>query len=161
MLLLSLIAPFTVQSQDKKAVQEVYAKTNNDAVDVVWSWNNIVHESMTVDFETGDFSQADFFIDQTFPWEITENAYEGKYAVKSTCEGQNNGVSSFEITVDVPFDAMMSFYHKVECEYYFDNAYFYIDGVTENTKLKKVVTLTDGLTEKTAMTLKQQLTFTS
>ena len=129
MLLLSLIAPFTVQSQDKKAVQEVYAKTNNDAVDVVWSWNNIVHESMTVDFETGDFSQADFLIDQTFPWEITESAYEGKYAIKSTCEGQNNGVSSIEVTVDVPFDAMMSFYHKVECEYYFDNAYFYIDGV--------------------------------
>ena len=38
-------------------------------------------------------------------------------------------MSSFEVTVDVPFDATMSFYHKVECEYYFDNAYFYIDGV--------------------------------
>ena len=128
MLLLSLIAPFAVQSQNQN-VREVYAKVNDNAVDVVWSFNDIVHESMVVDFETGDFTQADFFIDPTFPWEITESAYEGKYAVKSTCEGQNNGVSSFEVTVDVPFDATMSFYHKVECEYYFDNAYFYIDGV--------------------------------
>ena len=128
MLLLSLIAPFAVNAQNQ-AIQEVYAKTNNDAVDLVWSFNDITPESVLVDFETGDFSQADFFIDPTFPWEITESAYKGKYAIKSTCEGQNDGVSSIEITVDVPFDATMSFYHKVDCEYYFDNAYFYIDGV--------------------------------
>lgn len=129
MLLLSLIAPFTVKSQDNKAVQEVYAKMNKDKVDVSWSWNKIVHDSMTVDFETNDFSQADFFIDPTSPWEITESAYEGRYAIKSTCEGVNNGVSAIEVTVDVPFDAIMSFWHRVDCEYYFDNAYFYIDGV--------------------------------
>ena len=129
MLLLSLIAPFTVQSQDNKAVQEVYAKAKNDAVDLVWSFNDIVPESMVVDFETGDFSQADFFVDPTNPWVITESAFEGKYAIKSTCEGVSNGVSAIEVTVDVPFDATMSFYHKVDCEYYFDNARFFIDGV--------------------------------
>ena len=129
MMLLFLIAPFTVKSQDNKAVQEVYAKMNNNKVDVSWSWNKIVHDSMTVDFETNDFSQADFFIDPTSPWEITESAYEGRYAIKSTCEGVNNGVSAIEVTVDVPFDAIMSFWHRVDCEYYFDNAYFYIDGV--------------------------------
>ncbi len=129
MLLLSLITPFTVQSQDNKAVQEVYAKAKNDAVDLVWSFNDIVPESMVVDFETGDFSQADFFVDPTNPWVITESAFEGKYAIKSTCEGVSNGVSAIEVTVDVPFDATMSFYHKVDCEYYFDNARFFIDGV--------------------------------
>lgn len=128
MLLLAIIAPFTVHSQNQ-AVKKVLAETNDNAVDLVWSFNDIVPESVLVDFETGDFSQADFVIDQTYPWEITENAYEGKYAIKSTCEGVDNGVSAFEITVDVPFDATMSFYHKVDCEYYFDNAYFYIDGV--------------------------------
>ncbi len=138
MLLLSLIAPFTVHSQDDKAVHEVYAKTNNETVDVVWSKYDIVHESMEVDFETGDFSQADFVIDPTYPWEITESAYEGKYAIKSTCEGVNNGVSAIEITVDVPFDATMSFWHKVDCEYYFDNAYFYIDGVERDLITGKV-----------------------
>lgn len=138
MLLLSLIAPFTVKSQDNKAVREVYAKTNNNAVDLVWSWNDIVPDKVEVDFETGDFSQADFVIDQTYPWVITDKAYEGKYAIKSTCEGVNNGVSAIEITVDVPFDATMSFYHKVECEYYFDNAYFYIDGVERDLITGKV-----------------------
>ena len=128
MLLLSLIAPFAVQSQNQN-VREVYAKVNDNAVDVVWSFNDIIHESIFVDFETGDFTQAPFVTDQTFPWTITENAYEGKYAIKSTCEGVHNGVSTVEVTVDVPFDATMSFWHKVDCENYFDNAYFYIDGV--------------------------------
>ena len=128
MLLLSLIAPFAVQSQNQN-VREVYAKVNDNAVDVVWSFNDIIHESIFVDFETGDFTQAPFVTDQTFPWVITENAYEGKYAIKSTCEGVHNGVSTVEVTVDVPFDATMSFWHKVDCENYFDNAYFYIDGV--------------------------------
>lgn len=128
MLLLVLITPFTVQSQNQ-AVHEVYAKAQNDAVDLVWSFNDIIHETMVVDFETADFTQAPFETDQTFPWEITENAYEGNYAIRSTCEGVNNGVSTIEVTVDVPFDATMSFWHKVDCEYYFDNAYFYIDGV--------------------------------
>ena len=77
MLLLSLIAPFAVQSQNQN-VREVYAKVNDNAVDVVWSFNDIIHESIFVDFETGDFTQAPFVTDQTFPWVITENAYEGK-----------------------------------------------------------------------------------
>lgn len=128
MLLLVLITPFTVHSQNQ-AVHEVYAKAQNNAVDLVWSFDDIIHETMVVDFETADFTQAPFETDQTFPWEITESAYEGNYAIRSTCEGVNNGVSTIEVTVDVPFDATMSFWHKVDCEYYFDNAYFYIDGV--------------------------------
>ena len=137
MMLLALITPFTVQSQNQ-AVREVYAKSENDVVNLVWSWNDIVHETMAVDFETGDFTQAPFVIDQTYPWVITENAYEGKYAIKSTCAGVNNGVSTIEVTVDVPFDAVMSFYHKVDCEYYFDNAYFFIDGVERDLITGKV-----------------------
>lgn len=129
MLLLVLIAPFTIQSQDVNPVHEVVATENENAVDLVWSWSDIVPETLEVDFETGDFSQADFFIDPTFPWVVTEDAHEGSYAIKSTCEGENDGISAIEITVDVPFDATMSFWHKVDCEYYFDNARFFIDGV--------------------------------
>ena len=136
-LLLSLITSFTTNAQNQ-AVHEVYAKTNNNNVDLVWSFNDIVPESMLVDFETNDFSQAEFFVDPTYPWEITENSYEGKYAIKSTCEGVNDGVSAIELTVDVPFDAMMSFYHKVDCEYYFDNARFFIDGVERDLVTGKV-----------------------
>lgn len=138
MMLLILIAPFTIQSQDKNAVYEVVATENNEKIDLVWSWNDIVPKSFVVDFETGDFSQADFFIDPTFPWAITEDAKEGNYAIKSTCEGQNDGVSAIEITVDVPFDAKMSFWHKVDCEYYFDNARFFIDGIERDLITGKV-----------------------
>ena len=137
MLLLVLITPFTVHSQNQ-AVREVYAKAQNDAVDLVWSFNDIIHETKVVDFETADFTQAPFVTDQTFPWEITESAYEGNYAIRSTCEGVNNAVSTIEVTVDVPFDATMSFWHKVDCEYYFDNAYFYIDGVERDLITGKV-----------------------
>ena len=129
MMLLSLITPFVAQSQAFEPVAGVRATEVENAVNVVWSWDEIVPEEVFVDFETGDFSQADFNIDQTFPWIITEDAYDGDYAIKSTCENVHNGVSAIEITVDVPFDATMSFYHKVDCEYYFDNARFFIDGV--------------------------------
>lgn len=129
MLLLILITPFTVLSQNTNPVYEVVATENENAVDLIWSGSDIIPESIEVDFETGDFSQADFYIDPTFPWIITEDAYEGDYAIKSSCEGEDNGVSAIEITVDVPYDATMSFWHKVDCEYYFDNARFFIDGV--------------------------------
>lgn len=128
MLLLILIAPFTVLSQND-TVREVVAKTNGNNVDLVWSHYDIVPDSLMVDFETGDFSQADFFNDPTAPWEITESAYEGKYAIKSTCEGIDKGISAVEVTVDVPYDAVMSFYHKVDCEKVFDKAQFFIDGI--------------------------------
>lgn len=126
-----VMMPFLLKAQNAaEPVADVVAtKTSDSNVEVLWSWDKIVPEMLTVDFETGDFSQAGFFNDPTSPWIITDDAYEGNFAIKSTCEGVANGVSAIEITVDVPFDATMSFYHKVDCEYYFDNARFFIDGV--------------------------------
>lgn len=129
MMLLSLITPFVAQSQSLNPVADVKANEVENSVNVVWSWDKIIPEEVVVDFETGDFSQADFFNDPTSPWAVTNDAYEGTYAIKSTCENVHNGVSAIEITVDVPYDATMSFYHKVDCEYYFDNARFFIDGI--------------------------------
>ena len=111
-------------------VADVDASVNeNSNVDLIWSWNKIVPESIVVDFETGNLSQADFNNDGNAPWVITENAYESNYAIKSSCEGIHDGKSVIEITVDVPFDAKMSFYHKSSCEQFFDNGKFYIDGI--------------------------------
>lgn len=98
-------------------------------VDVVWSWSPIIPEKIVVDFETGNINQANFDNNGNAPWEITTDAYEGNYAIKSTCEGLDNGKSEITITLDVPFDGIMGFYHKVSCEQFFDNGYFYIDGV--------------------------------
>ncbi|MBQ8222580.1 MAG: choice-of-anchor J domain-containing protein [Bacteroidales bacterium] len=123
-----LLGLFSLNAQSP--VADVKATINeNSNVDLIWSWNKIVPESIIVDFETGNLSQADFNNDGNAPWVITEDAYEGNYAIKSSCEGVNDGKSVIEITVDVPFDGKMSFYHKSSCEQFFDNGKFYIDGV--------------------------------
>ena len=126
---LCVMGLFTMQAQNTP-LADVKASINENAdVDVVWSWNKIIPETIVVDFETGNLNQADFSNDMNAPWVITNNAYEGNYAIKSSCEGLDNGKSIIEITVDVPFDGKMSFYHKSSCEQFFDNGYFYIDGV--------------------------------
>ncbi len=110
-------------------VAEVYAKQlSNEQVEVVWSWDKIVPQATFIDFETGDFSQGNFVNDPTYPWEITQDAYEGNYAVRSTNKGVDGGEYFLNLEVDVPYDAVMSFYHKVSSEWSFDGGVFYIDG---------------------------------
>ena len=117
-------------------VYQVNAEEIDDSsVNVYWSWDKIAAEFELIDFETGDFSQADFNngVTPDYPWVITETAYEGNYAIKSTCEGVSSGQSIIEITVDVPEDGVMSYYHKVSSEQAWDLAGFYIDNVQMTT----------------------------
>ena len=108
--------------------------TEEDAdVLVEWSWTPA---EMVVDFETGDFSQADFTLPASYPWEITTtNPYEGTYAMKSTCAGIASGISTIEATVDVPYDGLMGFWVKVSTEANYDKFNFYIDGVQQGGSL--------------------------
>ena len=108
--------------------------TEEDAdVLVEWSWTPA---EMVVDFETGDFSQADFTLPASYPWEITTtNPYEGVYAMKSTCEGIASGISTIEATVDVPYDGLMGFWVRVSSETNYDKFHFYIDGVEQGSAL--------------------------
>ena len=108
--------------------------TEEDAdVLVEWSWTPA---EMVVDFETGDFSQADFTLPASYPWEITTtNPYEGTYAMKSTCEGIASGISTIEATVDVPYDGLMGFWVRVSSETNYDKFHFYIDGVEQGSAL--------------------------
>ena len=111
-------------------IADVAASVNEENnVDLIWSWNEIIPKKIVVDFETGNLNQADFDNNGNAPWAITNDAYEGNYAIKSSCEGLESGKSDISITIDVPFDGIMSFYHKVSSEQFFDNGYFYIDGV--------------------------------
>ena len=127
--IMCILGIFTITAQNTPLADVKATLNDNSNVDVIWSWNKIIPETIVVDFETGNLSQADFVNDANAPWVITDNAYEGTYAIKSSCEGIDNGKSTIEITVDVPFDGVMSFYHKSSCEQFFDNGYFYIDGV--------------------------------
>ncbi len=113
---------------------QITATEEESDVLVEWSWDPA---DMIVDFETGDFSQAEFTLPAQYPWAITTtNPYEGTYCMKSTCEGVAGGVSSIEATVDVPFaEAKMGFYVRVSSETNYDKFHFYIDGVEKGSAL--------------------------
>ncbi|MBR6092061.1 MAG: choice-of-anchor J domain-containing protein [Bacteroidales bacterium] len=104
----------------------------NDVL-VEWAWTPA---EVIVDFETGDFSQAEFTLPATYPWAITTtNPHTGTYGMKSTCEGVASGTSSIEATVEVPYDAKMGFWVKVSSETNYDKFHFYIDGVEQGSAL--------------------------
>ena len=108
-------------------------QTEENNVLVEWDWTP---GEMIVDFETGDFSQAEFTLPATYPWAITNtNAHEGTYCMKSTCEGIASGTSEIEVTVEVPFDAKMGFWVKTSTEATYDKFFFYIDGIQQGTAL--------------------------
>lgn len=113
---------------------QITATEEESDVLVEWSWDPA---EMIVDFETGDFSQAEFTLPAQYPWAITTtNPYEGTYCMKSTCEGQASATSYIEATVEVPFaEAKMGFYVKVSSEANYDKFHFYIDGVEKGSAL--------------------------
>ena len=119
-----------------KPVGQVVAELNEDetVANVTWSWDPA---ELFVDFETGDFSQANF--DNTgsaYPWVVTTTSpYEGTYCMKSTCAGINSGESYIDAIVDVPYDAKVGFYVRTSSETSFDKFYFYIDGVQQGEAL--------------------------
>ena len=107
---------------------------------VEWSWDP---PTMMVDFETGDFSQAEFNLPASYPWAITTtNPHEGTYCMKSTCEGVASGTSTIEVTVDVPFDGKMGFWVRVSSESNYDKFHFYIDGVEQGQAISGQVAYT-------------------
>ena len=108
-------------------VGQVTATDEGNDVLVEWSWNPA---ELIIDFETGDFSQAEFTLPAQYPWEITTtNPYEGTYCMKSTCEGIASATSSIEVTAEVPYDGLMGFWVRVSSEQNYDKFHFYIDGV--------------------------------
>ena len=116
------------------ALNTITAEVVGDNVEVTWAFGA---QEFVVDFETGDFSQAEFNNEgSTYPWAITtSNPYEGSYCMKSTCEGVNDAESYIEATVTVPFDAKMGFQVKTSTESSYDKFHFYIDGVEQGQAL--------------------------
>ena len=111
----------------------ITATEDGDEVLVEWGW---APEIVTVDFETGDFSQAEFTLPATYPWTVTTtHPHEGTYCMKSTCEGVSSGVSSIEVTYEAPADGMMGFWVRVSTEASYDKFHFYIDGVEKGSAL--------------------------
>ena len=100
----------------------------DDMVRVTWS----MREPLLVeDFETGDFSRFPWNNNVSdHPWAIdTVHAYEGRFCMKSTCEGVSEGVSRIEVSVYVPIEGQMSFYSRISSVSSWDMGRFYLDGV--------------------------------
>ena len=135
-MVLVLLAPNALRADEKKrdSYQPVYQvkadAMNDNTVKACWSWDEIVPDKLMINFESGEISQGDFNNTvSNYPWVITENAYEGTYAIKSSNEGKANSTSAIEITVDVPYDGVMGFNCRVSSETKYDFGRFYIDGV--------------------------------
>ena len=111
----------------------IATEEENDVL-VEWDWTPA---SLIVDFETGDFSQAEFTLPATYPWVITTtNPYEGTYCMKSACEGVASATSEISATIEVPFEeGKMSFYVRTSSESNYDKFHFYIDGVEQGAAL--------------------------
>ena len=117
-----------ILNENYNAVTRVVAEeidANN--VHVFWGWD------MIEDFETGDFSAYEWVNNGTYPWVITNNAYEGSYAMKSTGEGVASVQSAIEITMTNEKDGMLSFFYKISSESNYDKGIFYVDGVAKTT----------------------------
>ena len=82
------------------------------------------------DFETGDFSKANWQFDGSADWIISNDAYEGTYSARAGKIADNlekdKKNSSMFITVDLVEDEEISFYHKRSCDYY-AKLEFYVD----------------------------------
>lgn len=112
-------------------VKWINAVENEKTVDMVWSMDFL--NTPLEDFETGRFDTRDWRNEGEYPWTITEDAYEGKYAMKSSCEKVDKAVSSIEVEVDVPYDGFVAFNHRISAEDNADMGNFYIDGVLKTS----------------------------
>ena len=94
-------------------------------VKVYWDQKSINLE----DFETGGFTQFDWQLDPTYPWQITSiNPYEGSFCMKSGNYQVHGTTSTMQVTVDIPYDSYISFYRKISSESGCDHGHFYIDN---------------------------------
>ena len=66
--------------------------------------------SLTVDFETGDFSQYEFNNTSAYPWAVIAGGADGSsYAMQSTNAGVASSESTIEATVEFAYDGTVSF----------------------------------------------------
>lgn len=82
----------------------------------------------TEDFESGNFSSLPW-TQNSNPWEITGNAYDGDFCARSKTRLNGQQESRLNITWNSPNTDSISFYYKVSSEEGYDLFRFYIDGM--------------------------------
>lgn len=96
---------------------------------------NTSSQNIFVDFETGNFSQANFVNSSTYPWAINNTkAYQGTYCMMSGGYHVNNVSSVIQITVNAPTNGVMGFWVRTSSERDYDKLNFYIDNELKASK---------------------------
>lgn len=79
-------------------------------------------------FESGDFSQYGWTMNN-YPWIITsDNPHSGTYSARSAQSLPHNSMSQVSISVSTPMEAPISYYRKVSSESGYDKFIFYVDN---------------------------------
>ena len=114
---------------------EIEAEVINNTK-VALSWN--LPPSIVDGFESGDFYQNMWMIDQTYPWVISTNEpHEGNYCAKSTNTGMFT-TSKISLAVNVPTNCLVSYYAKISC-FPLNGGGFFIDNVQYGETIKDEV----------------------
>ena len=93
---------------------------------VALSWN--LPPSIVEGFESGDFYQNMWMIDQTYPWEISTTApHDGSYCAKSTNKGMFT-TSKISLAVSVPTNCLVSYHARISC-FPLNGGGFFIDNI--------------------------------
>lgn len=85
--------------------------------------------SVDANFETGNFSQANFSTSSNYPWTVVRSGQGSTYCAKSGNAGMDNTTSSLSLEVNAGSDSFVSFSYKVSSESSYDKGYFSIDDV--------------------------------
>jgi hypothetical protein len=132
--MMCLFGLFSLQVQaqtEQDPVRWVKAVAEESSVDV--SWSVVPSTTDYEDFETGGLATRDWDNASEYPWVITEDAYEGGFAMKATGERIDKAVSAIELDYELKDAGFVAFYHKVSSEAKYDKGNFYIDGELMST----------------------------
>ncbi|NOZ47621.1 MAG: T9SS type A sorting domain-containing protein [Chlorobi bacterium] len=104
-------------------LQNIYIRLN----DTVFNFS--IYPSITIGFETGDFTELDFSFAGNADWQTEQQeVFSGSYSAKSgSISNQQSTV--LQLNIDVLMDGVISFYRKVSSESGYDFLSFYIDNI--------------------------------
>lgn len=86
-----------------------------------------LHPAIDADFETGDFSQADFTTTSSYPWILMRDPGSNNYYARSTSVSMQNNASALFLQVNEDSEMFVCFSAKISSELGFDRGCFSID----------------------------------
>ena len=121
---------FNVQIADtvpQKAVVPLYYHIYYDNIHLIDTLYIMVGSDFE-SFESDDFTQYDWTMNN-YSWiTVSNGSYSGNYCARSAQSLPNYAKSQMSISVSIPSEAPLSYYRKVSSETNYDKFIFYVDG---------------------------------